>query len=147
MSKKIVFNSEWLKDPLFISWAKRHPFDVNKAKCTLCDGQAFELGNMGRHTLTSHMNGKKHQAAKSAKDKTQTYFHHKVVSAMSMPGCLYTVSFDESFSKAIQEEQMDLIVRFWDTDKNCMDSRYFESLFLGLTRASDLLRCFLKGLA
>ena len=42
---------------------------------------------------------------------------------------------------------MDLILRFWDTDKNCVVSRYFESLFLGLTRASDLVKSFLKGLA
>ena len=41
---------------------------------------------------------------------------------------------------------MDLILRFWDTDKNCVVSRYFESVFLGHTRAGDLLKSCLKGL-
>lgn len=272
MSKKTVFNNDWLKDPLFGSWVRRHPFDARRAECILCDGRTFELGNMGRRALISHANGKKHQTAKSAKDRTQSqhdrlssywacvdtssgpsakssggtepgdpptsqpttstrslpvpntdrrsgavhsvksflakdatleaeilwaiktvmahyscnssddnnllfarmfpdsqiakqyasgktkcgylvkfglapYFHHKVVAAVSKPGCLYTVSFDESFNKASQVEQMDLILRFWDTDKNCVVSRYFESVFLGHTRAADLLKSFLKGLA
>ena len=67
---------------------------------------------------------------------------------MSKPGCLYTVSFDESFNKAIQKEQVDPLLKFWDTDKNCIVSRYtVASVFLGHTLASDLLKGFLKGLA
>ena len=67
---------------------------------------------------------------------------------MSKPGCLYTVSFDESFNKAIQKEQVDPLLRFWDTDKNCIVSRYtVASVFVGHTLASDLLKGFLKGLA
>jgi len=54
MSKKTIFNNEWLKDPLFISWVNRHPFDAYKVKCILCDGRAFELGNTGKRALTSH---------------------------------------------------------------------------------------------
>ena len=42
---------------------------------------------------------------------------------------------------------MDLILRFWDSDKQSVVSRYFDSAFLGHTRASDLLKNFLKGLA
>jgi len=38
------------------------------------------------------------------------YFHQKVVSAVSKPGCLYAVSFDESFNKVTQEEQIYLIL-------------------------------------
>ena len=75
------------------------------------------------------------------------YFHHKVVSAVSKPGCLYTTSFDESFNKAIREEQIDLILRFWDTDENCVVSHYFKSVFLRHTRSLDLVKSFLKGLA
>ena len=37
--------------------------------------------------------------------------------------------------------------RFWDTDKNCMVSCYFKSVFVGHTKALDLLKSFLKGLA
>jgi hypothetical protein len=74
------------------------------------------------------------------------YFHKQIVSAVSKKECLYTVSFDESFNKTIQEEQMDLILRFWDEERQRVVSRYFDSEFLGHTRAADLLNKFLKGL-
>ena len=75
------------------------------------------------------------------------YFHQIVLSELSDPKltCLYSVSFDESFNKTIQEEQMDLIVRFWDKERQMVSSRYFGSEFLGHTRASDLLEKFLHG--
>ena len=37
---------------------------------------------------------------------------------------------------------MDLIVRFWDNQKNRIVTRYLDSQFLGHTRAADLLERF-----
>ena len=42
---------------------------------------------------------------------------------------------------------MDLILRFWDKENNRVVSRYIDSVFLGYTRAVDLLENFFKGLA
>ena len=61
-----------------------------------------------------------------------------MLSVLSKPETLFSVSFDESFNKVIQEEQMDLLVRYWDDEVKEVVTRYFESEFLGHTRAGDL---------
>ena len=52
----------------------------------------------------------------------------------------YVISFDESLNKVQQLEQMDMIICFWEYQKNKVCSRYFESKFLGHTTGSDLLQ-------
>jgi len=49
---------------------------------------------------------------------------------------------DESLNKALQEEQMDIQVRFWDCNINRVQTRYYGSQFLGHTRASDMMTNF-----
>ena len=49
----------------------------------------------------------------------------------------YVISFDESLNKVQQLEQMDMIICFWDNQKNEVCSRYFDSRFLGHTTAGD----------
>ena len=44
--------------------------------------------------------------------------------------------FDESLSKPLQEKQLDILVRFWNSDT--ILSRYFDSYFLGHARSEDL---------
>jgi len=56
------------------------------------------------------------------------------------------VSFDESLNKVLQEEQMDLLLRFWDNELDRVVTRYFNSVFLGHTRAQDLLKMFKCGM-
>ena len=58
----------------------------------------------------------------------------------------YVVAFDESLNKKLQEEQMDLMLRFWDNELNKVVSRYFCSQFMGHTRAVALLENFKAGL-
>ena len=52
----------------------------------------------------------------------------------------YVISFDESVTRTQQQEQMDMIIHFWDNEKNKMCIRYFDSNFLGHTSAQDLLK-------
>ncbi|XP_071563117.1 uncharacterized protein [Temnothorax nylanderi] len=54
------------------------------------------------------------------------------------------ISFDESLNKICQKEQMDIVIRFWDDEKNETSTRYLTSTFLGHTTAIDLLEAF-KG--
>ena len=52
------------------------------------------------------------------------------------------ILFDESLNKILQQEQMDMIVRFWDKTTH----RVIFRQFLGHTRATDLLKNFKIGL-
>ena len=74
------------------------------------------------------------------------YFKEKLMKKLQVPGTKYVISFDESLNKVLQKEQMDLIVRFWDKEKNKVSSRYLNSQFLGHTRAADLLQKFSEAL-
>lgn len=49
------------------------------------------------------------------------------------------VCFDESLNKVSQKQQMDLHIRFWDENKRQVGTRYLTSVFLGHSRAIDLL--------
>ena len=52
----------------------------------------------------------------------------------------FAVCADESLNKIIQESEMDLILRFWDTCKNQVQVRYWDSIFLGHAIAANLLK-------
>jgi hypothetical protein len=58
----------------------------------------------------------------------------------------YVVIFDESLNKVVQKSQMDILVRFWSDETHQVITRYFSSVFLGRTRAEDLLQAFTKSL-
>jgi len=54
MSKQTLFNDCWLKDPEFSSWVGKNSKNENKARCLICGGGSFTLGNMGKQALRSH---------------------------------------------------------------------------------------------
>ena len=58
----------------------------------------------------------------------------------------YVVGFDESFNKIAQRGQMDISIRFWDSDSGEAVTRYYTSAFLGHATAEVLLETFLKAL-
>ena len=45
------------------------------------------------------------------------------------------VCFDGSVNKVLQEEQMDVHLRFWDNELNKVVTLYFDLVFLGHTRS------------
>ena len=49
---------------------------------------------------------------------------------------------DESYNKIPRRGQMDLHVRFWDIENNCVATRYFNSKFLGKAAAQDIYEKF-----
>lgn len=55
--------------------------------------------------------------------------------------------FDESFNRTTKNEQMDICLRYWSTEQDCVVSRYLTSCFLGHCTAKDLLRSFKEGTA
>lgn len=65
MSKQTTFQPDWVNDPLFAPWLEKVPQNPKVAKCKICC-KIFNLSNMGRRAVTSHMNGDKHKKASNA---------------------------------------------------------------------------------
>ena len=59
----------------------------------------------------------------------------------------YTVSFDENLNQINQKKQMDMIVRFWDSESNKVTEKYFNSEFMGHATAADMLTHYENGMA
>ena len=87
------------------------------------------------------------------KDKAGYYIHfglapfikQKLVSLVNT--CpFYVLLFDEALNRISQKEQMDIHVRFWHPELNEVHTRYFNSVFLGHTKATDLLGGIKEGL-
>lgn len=52
----------------------------------------------------------------------------------------FVILFDESFNRVTKDEQIDVHVRFWDSEKQCVETRYLKSEFLGHCNAAELLK-------
>ena len=52
------------------------------------------------------------------------------------------LSFDESYNNVMKRGQMDVIVRFWDSNVNKVSTRYLISEFLSKSSAIDMLQKF-----
>jgi hypothetical protein len=50
----------------------------------------------------------------------------------------YVLGFDESLNKVVEKGQIDLFIRFWDTNSNQVCTRYYASSFMGHATAADL---------
>ena len=60
--KRSVFNCDWINktlNPEFASWIKPVAADRHQANCTVCM-KNFELSNMGRRAVTSHLKSATH---------------------------------------------------------------------------------------
>ena len=86
-------------------------------------------------------------------DKASYYIHfgiapfvkQKLISLLQ-PCPFFVLLFDEAFNRISQNEQMDILVRFWHPELNEVQTRYFNSVFLGHTTAVDLLKGIKLGL-
>ena len=67
------------------------------------------------------------------------YFKNKLVDAVREAAC-YTISLEESLNKVSQTGQMDIVVRFWNSDDGTVSKRYLQSQF-----SADLLTNFKTG--
>lgn len=73
------------------------------------------------------------------------YFRQEIINLVKGAE-FFSISFDESLNDVIQEEQMDIIIRFWDTKNNETSVRYIESRFLKRPNANNLLIELLEAL-
>ena len=58
----------------------------------------------------------------------------------------YIVIFDEGFKQILQKGQMDIILRFFKIEEDTVCNMYYNSVFLGRARATDILESFKLGL-
>jgi hypothetical protein len=73
------------------------------------------------------------------------YFKEGLINEVKNKCSDYVICFDESLNKISQRCQMDLFVRFWDSSKEEVSTRYLNSMFLGRSKAEDLLNSFIEG--
>ena len=66
------------------------------------------------------------------------YFKDQLVTTIKSSD-FFAVSYDESMNHVLQEEQMDIIVRFWDDDEGMVKTRYLDSKFLKCPNCQNLL--------
>ena len=59
----------------------------------------------------------------------------------------FSLSFDESSNISVQKCQIDIIIQFWDSETNCVATRYLRSEFLGRSTAENVLQTFLAGIS
>ena len=57
------------------------------------------------------------------------FFHRLLTENIKKSPC-YTVSFDESLNDFFQNFQLDLNIRFWNSNVNHVESRYFDYFYL-----------------
>ena len=57
----------------------------------------------------------------------------------------YVLLFDESLNKMLQKGQMDVLVRYWYSQKGIAISRYFDSRFMGGANAEQILETFTEA--
>ena len=61
--------------------------------------------------------------------------------------CLYiSSSFDESSNSLVQKGQMD-VIRFWDSETNCVPAPFLGSEFMGKSTAENILQTLLAGIS
>ena len=65
------------------------------------------------------------------------HFQMDLLSCISKTTC-FDISYDESLSKILQNEQVDAIIHFWYEKTNPFQTWYFQSLILRRPNAEDL---------
>ena len=58
----------------------------------------------------------------------------------------YSIGFDESLNHMLQDNQMDIHVRFWDSEKSQAETTFLTWMFLKKATAKDLLQELLHGI-
>ena len=57
----------------------------------------------------------------------------------------YFIGFNESLNHMLQDKQMDIHVRFWDSEKSQAETRFLTSMFLKKATPEDLRQELLHG--
>jgi len=73
-------------------------------------------------------------------------YFRELLNKLVLPSSFFVISFDESMNKVLQNEQMDLQVRFWDDTLKQVRTRYLTSTFLKRPNAKNMLDCLLEAL-
>ena len=74
------------------------------------------------------------------------YLHQAVIDGVKLSE-EFTICFDEALNKIAQRGQMDLHVRYWDTEKHVVTSRYLTSTFMNRATADDIVHSFTSALS
>ena len=70
------------------------------------------------------------------------YFKDLLLKEIKASDC-FGVSFDESMNKVLQEEQMDVHIRYWNETAKLVDTRFFNTQFLRRLDVKNLFDCLI----
>ena len=73
------------------------------------------------------------------------YFKDKLLLA-TKASSFYSVLFDESMNSVLQEEQMDIHIRFWDSENSLVETRYFYSQFMHCANQGNSYQSITKSI-
>ena len=93
--------------------------------------KSFNLGSTKCAYMITHGIGPYYKTKLNDKIKSASYF---------------VASYDESLNRNFQEEQMDIHIRYFDCNKNMVETKYFDSCFLKRPNSLNLHDCLLKSL-
>ena len=66
------------------------------------------------------------------------YFRQELINSIKTSPH-FAVSFDKSLNRVLQDDQVDIQIRFWDESENLFNSRYFDSKFLKRPNLENLV--------
>ena len=70
-----------------------------------------------------------------------TYFKSKFIESIQLLP-FYSALFDESYNDAIKRGQMDLHIRYWDSETDSVKVHYLVSSFMGKSTTKDVFEHF-----
>ena len=73
------------------------------------------------------------------------YFKDLFLKEIKASDC-FGVLFDESTNKVLQEEQMDVQIRYWNKTAKLVDTQFFDSQFLRHPNAENIFDCLITSL-
>jgi len=83
MGRTCTFNTAWLANKEYKAWLMRDPGNPDTmAMCRYCL-KSFDISNMGKATLRSHMKGKRHtdlvRALSDKESQSESLYLHQLV--------------------------------------------------------------------
>lgn len=112
-----------------IMWA----IDKVVRRISLRDGE--ESANLFKHMFPDNIIAKKFNMHKDKLSYVVTYglgpYFQNEISKIVKQCPFFSIFFYESLNKVAQKEQMDLHVRYWDSEAKKVSTRYLTSTFLG----------------
>ena len=101
--------------------------------------------SVGDYDAIKHLNSKQTKCSHLMNFGLAPYFKDKLSLAIKALR-VYIVLFDESINSVLQEEQMNIHIRFWDSENSLVQTRYFDSEFMYCVNQDNLYQSITRSI-